>query len=135
MPAPTALQRRPEEFIEDATKDVEMDASAIPLPIEDDSELVDMSIDAAPVPNEPTQAPEDISMTDESGRPKFAPSTSVPLAFKRESRKVPIPPHRMSPLKTAWYLFHDPVVDSRAYCVAGLKSIRRLLSTSSFKCG
>jgi RNA-binding protein PNO1 len=74
MPAPTALQRRPEEFIEDATKDVEMDASAIPLPIEDHSELVDMSIDAAPVPNEPTQAPEDISMTDEPSlhhRPLF----------------------------------------------------------------
>jgi RNA-binding protein PNO1 len=86
MPAPTALQRRPEEFAENIAQDISMEASAVPLP-------------------------EDTSMTDDSGRPKFAPASAVPLAFRREQRKVPIPPHRMTPLKTAWPKMYPPLVE------------------------
>lgn len=112
MPAPTALQRRPEEFAENVTEDVSMEASAVPLPEDNDAELVDMSIEpsAAPVAA-PDAAAEDTPMTDESGRPKFAPAQSIPLAFRHEQRKVPIPPHRMTPLKTAWPKIYPPLVE------------------------
>lgn len=98
MPAPTALVRAPEQD----TQDVAMEAVDIPLPAQDDAELVDMSLE--PTASEPSASAltDDTPMTDESGRPKFAPSKSIPLAFRREQRKVPIPPHRMTPLKTAW---------------------------------
>ena len=99
MPAPTALVRQPQ----DAADDVAMEAINVPLPADDDTELIDMSLDSAPTATDaPTAGAEDTPMVDETGRPKFAPAKSIPLAFRREQRKVPIPPHRMSPLKAAW---------------------------------
>lgn len=98
MPAPTALVRAPEQDAQDIT----MGAIDVPLPAQDDAELLDMSLEPSAA-EPPASAPtDDIPMTDESGRPKFAPAKSIPLAFRREQRKVPIPPHRMTPLKTAW---------------------------------
>ncbi|KAH8731349.1 Pre-rRNA-processing protein PNO1 [Phaeosphaeriaceae sp. PMI808] len=115
MPAPTALQYRPEEFPENAAQDnnIAMDASAVPLPADDDhAELIDMSVEPDTTSIAALDAPaEDTPMTDESGRPKFAPAKSIPLAFRRETRKVPIPPHRMTPLKTAWPKIYPPLVE------------------------
>lgn len=98
MPAPTALQRRPDELAA---------AVASPsLPGDEPTEatdLIDMDAVAdAVLPDATLAAADDTAMVDESGRPQFAPSKSIPLAFRRETRKVPIPPHRMTPLKTAW---------------------------------
>ena len=99
MPAPTALMRKPEQLAEG----VALEAVNVPLPTEDDAELIDMSVEPTAAPNDSLEAPtEDTLMTDETGRPKFAPAKSIPLAFRREQRKVPIPPHRLTPLKTAW---------------------------------
>ncbi|KAJ4312404.1 pre-rRNA-processing protein pno1 [Neodidymelliopsis sp. IMI 364377] len=103
MPAPTALQRRPEEFADD----VAMSTPSAPLPADDQpSDLIDMHAvadEVLPVAAADADASaEDTAMVDESGRPQFAPSKSIPLAFRRETRKVPIPPHRMTPLKSAW---------------------------------
>jgi RNA-binding protein PNO1 len=99
MPAPTALQRRPEEL----ANDVAMSAS---LPGDEPTEaadLLDMNAVADQVlPDTNHTSTDDAAMVDESGRPQFAPSKSIPLAFRRETRKVPIPPHRMTPLKSAW---------------------------------
>jgi RNA-binding protein PNO1 len=132
MPAPTALQRRPEELAED---DITMEASAVPLPADDDAELVDMSIEPASTPThaEAAQAPtEDTPMTDETGRPKFPPAKSIPLAFRRDQRKVPIPPHRMTPLKTAWPKIFPPLVEHLQLQVRmNLKSKAVELRTSS----
>jgi RNA-binding protein PNO1 len=101
MPAPTALQRRPEEFADDMA----MSTPSAPLPADDQpSDLIDMHAvadEVLPVAAADASA-EDTAMVDESGRPQFAPSKSIPLAFRRETRKVPIPPHRMTPLKSAW---------------------------------
>lgn len=99
MPAPTALLR-PDPAVEQAA----VDAVNVPLPADDDdAELVGMSIDSAATPNDaPEPSTDDAPMTDETGRPRFAPAKSIPLAFRREQRKVPIPPHRMTPLKSAW---------------------------------
>ncbi|KAK1919709.1 pre-rRNA-processing protein pno1 [Pyrenophora teres f. teres] len=104
MPAPTALQRRPEEFAHDVT----MEPSSVPLPEETEGELVDMSLDPVAAAQEPEAPADDISMTDESGAPKFPVAKSIPLAFRREQRKVPIPPHRMTPLKANWPKIYPP---------------------------
>lgn len=88
MPAPTALMRKPEELAEG----VALEATDVPLPIEDDAELIDMNVEPTGAPDETLEAPlEDTPMTDETGRPKFGPGTAIPLAFRREQRKVAIP--------------------------------------------
>lgn len=98
MPAPTALQRRPEEFADNL-----MEPTSVPLPADEPSDLIDMDAVADQVlPDDNHPPADDTAMVDESGRPQFAPSKSIPLAFRRETRKVPIPPHRMTPLKNAW---------------------------------
>ncbi|CAO2648832.1 Nn.00g097810.m01.CDS01 [Neocucurbitaria sp. VM-36] len=109
MPAPTALMRNPEELAEG----VALEAVEVPLPTEDDdAELIDMNVEPTAAPNDALEAPaEDTPMTDETGRPKFAPAKSIPLAFRREQRKVPIPPHRMTPLKSAWPKIYPPLVE------------------------
>jgi RNA-binding protein PNO1 len=100
MPAPTALQRRPEALAEDLAM-----AEAIPLPAEEPTELLDTNLlpsDPSPAPQNPSEIPtEDTVMTDETGRPRFAPAPAIPIAFRHETRKVPVPPHRMTPLKAS----------------------------------
>ncbi|KAJ4301198.1 pre-rRNA-processing protein pno1 [Kalmusia sp. IMI 367209] len=118
MPAPTALVRAPEALAEnvDATMN---DAAAVPLPEDDafDASLLDMtaasssSAVAVQPPNTLEELSEDTPITDESGRPRFPPTNSIPLAFKREQRKVPVPPHRYSPLKNAWPKMYPPLVE------------------------
>lgn len=110
MPAPTALQRRPDALAEDQAM-----AEGIPLPAEEDTELLDMNVlptDDLSLTQTPTEnTSDDAVMVDESGRPRFAPAKATPLAFRRELRKVPIPPHRMSPLKSSWPKIYPPLVE------------------------
>lgn len=114
MPAPTALLRRPEALAEDQAM-----AESTPLPAEETTELLDMN--ALPVdstsaltqitPETSENPPEDAVMTDETGRPRFAPAKAIPIAFRRELRKVTIPPHRMTPLKNSWPKIYPPLVE------------------------
>ena len=48
---------------------------------------------------------------DEEGRPLFAPAKEVEGPHRIETRKVIIPPHRMTPLKTAWPKIYPPLVE------------------------
>lgn len=48
---------------------------------------------------------------DETGKPKFQSQADSQKRVKLESRKVPIPPHRMSPLKAAWPKIYPPLVE------------------------
>ncbi|CAI9634953.1 eukaryotic type kh-domain (kh-domain type i) [Alternaria burnsii] len=107
MPAPTALQRRPEEFADHVT----MEASSVPLPTESEGDLISMSLDPVEAAHDAPAPTEDMPMTDESGKPKFPAAKSIPLAFRREQRKVPIPPHRMTPLKNSWPKIYPPLVE------------------------
>jgi RNA-binding protein PNO1 len=108
MPAPTALMRRPEEFAEDVT----MEASAVSLPAETEDELISMDLTPVAGAEDAPTGPEDHTpITDESGKPKFPAAKSIPLAFRRESRKVLVPPHRMTPLKAAWPKVYPPLVE------------------------
>ncbi|KAF2242577.1 Pre-rRNA-processing protein PNO1 [Trematosphaeria pertusa] len=109
MPAPTALLRKPEALAENQT----LAPESVPLPADNDVDLLPMEVLPAETPANAPEAPsEDAPMTtDETGRPKFEPASSIPLAFRREQRKVPVPPHRMTPLKDSWPKIYPPLVE------------------------
>ena len=48
---------------------------------------------------------------DEEGRPKFPPAKQVARKHIAETRKVLIPPHRITPLKSAWPKMYPPLVE------------------------
>ncbi|AWU76914.1 hypothetical protein CAS74_000842 [Pichia kudriavzevii] len=48
---------------------------------------------------------------DETGKPKFQSQADAGTKVKLESRKVPIPPHRMAPLKASWTKIYPPLVE------------------------
>lgn len=136
MPAPTALQRVPETFADDH-------AEQIPLPTTADDDLdIDIETDTpAPLssfaPSTPTQT-DDTSMQleDEEGRPRFA-ATTTPIspttAAKIQTRKVPVPPHRMTPLKNSWPKIYPPLVEHLKLQVRmNIKSRAVELRTSRF---
>src|SRR5258708_5402291 len=112
MPAPTALQRAASPLAHDV-------AQGIPLPPTTTDEDLEFDITTAPqittISSPNLQVPEDSTMEiDEEGRPRFAPSSSQPpspSALRIQSRKVLIPPHRMSPLKTSWPKIYPPLVE------------------------
>ncbi|KAG6366704.1 hypothetical protein INS49_000883 [Diaporthe citri] len=126
MPAPTALKAAPEE-----------PAANIPLP--DESQDDDVLLDAAPAPadaeGEAPQQPETEMQlddaVDEEGRPRFAPSSARAEAVRVEHRKVPIPPHRMTPLKASWPKIYPPLVEHlKLQCRMNMKSKAVELRTS-----
>lgn len=48
---------------------------------------------------------------DEEGRPKFPPAKSTGSRHQAETRKVSVPPHRMTPLKSSWPKIYPPLVE------------------------
>lgn len=48
---------------------------------------------------------------DEEGRPHFPPAKDIGISVSVETRKVPIPPHRMTPLKVSWPKIYPPLVE------------------------
>ncbi|KPI45781.1 Pre-rRNA-processing protein PNO1 [Cyphellophora attinorum] len=118
MPAPTALQRAPETLGLERPQDVPISAS-------NDGDLEDIEIDTSTpaqltsfAPSTPTQ-PTDTTMqiADEEGRPQYPATTPTntasptTTALKTQSRKVPVPPHRMTPLKNSWPKIYPPLVE------------------------
>lgn len=137
MPAPTALQRRPENIAEEIVQQVESEQQTSLQASNGDVEIMTE-----------TEVPQTASISDDQGaeegeeqdtsmhldadsRPHFAPSdqilhasnngsssfsspsSAVPptLLIKIHSRKIPIPPHRMTPLKSAWPKLYPPLVE------------------------
>lgn len=48
---------------------------------------------------------------DEDGRPRFPPAKSIGAVYRAEMRKILVPPHRMTPLKSAWPKVYPPLVE------------------------
>ncbi|KAI8971456.1 hypothetical protein BDF20DRAFT_907237 [Mycotypha africana] len=76
----------------------------------------DVVIDANALPSQPQQQPsEDDVMMDEGSstdKPNFAPASASELKkVTKGARKIPIPPHRMSPLKRHWLEIYSPLVE------------------------
>lgn len=106
MAAPTALKKSP--------------TAAKPVETNDDDILVDTtSIPKQEAPQGKEEADEmqqdqpqtNSVVLDESGKPRFAAATQSGMKVKMESRKVPVPPHRMSPLKNTWMKIYPPLVE------------------------
>ncbi|PGH34426.1 pre-rRNA-processing protein PNO1 [[Emmonsia] crescens] len=110
MPAPTARIRDSEE----AADNQQLATLSQNAPQHEEDILIDTN--AAP-PTEPSsqakQDPqEDTEMEiDLEGRPVFTPSTPSEGAYRVETRKVPVPPHRMTPLKATWPKIYPPLVE------------------------
>ena len=103
MPAPTALQRAPaalanEESLQDGpqtTGDDDIMITTTDLPTDTNTDQ----------PEEPLNNPTEL----EAGPSTlFAPETPSKSAHRTEDRKIRIPPHRMTPLKTAWPRIYPP---------------------------
>jgi RNA-binding protein PNO1 len=104
MPAPTALLRRPEELAEAQVPE------EITEPQDEAMIAVDVQEQHESEPANPAAEDADFRL-DEEGRPVFAPAKAQDGPFQAESRKVPIPPHRMTPLKKAWPEIYPPLVE------------------------
>lgn len=128
MPAPTALKAPPPEA-----------AASIPLPTEnEDEEILDVHTDddtLAETPQPPSAGADDAmqvdDVVDEEGRPRFVPASKTSDAVRIEHRKVPIPPHRMTPLKASWPKIYPPLVEHlKLQCRMNMKSKSVELRTS-----
>ncbi|KAF2157127.1 eukaryotic type KH-domain (KH-domain type I) [Myriangium duriaei CBS 260.36] len=108
MPAPTALQRDPEALAENEAQNQPA------LPVADPGDDMVVSMIAPPTdentPTVETDAPADMDV-DGTTAPLFNPETAQATAHRAESRKVPIPPHRMTPLKASWAKIYPPLVE------------------------
>ena len=58
-----------------------------------------------------TVPPSDMQIDGPSDAPLFSPEKPRTLAHRSESRKVPVPPHRMTPLKNSWPKIYPPLVE------------------------
>ena len=79
----------------------------------DQDVLIHTSTQPEPFQESAAQEPEasDSMQVDSENRPVFAPETASKSAVRIEERKVRIPPHRMTPLKTAWPKMYPPLVE------------------------
>ncbi|KAF7846026.1 hypothetical protein BT93_L5546 [Corymbia citriodora subsp. variegata] len=111
MPAPTALVRVPEQLADGET----LHDAPQSIANNDDDFLISTS--AAPTTDAPAVQPADSSTADDSmqidnaDRPLFNAETQSTAAHRSESRKVPVPPHRMTPLKNSWPKIYPPLVE------------------------
>lgn len=113
MPAPTALQRAPLALAEEQSATID---SQRPDLTNDISANTTTTISTLPPSHEDTVTPmsidETMTMTiDPESRPLFPPSAPQALHLRSETRKVPVPPHRLTPLKAHWPKIYPPLVE------------------------
>ncbi|KAL7629551.1 pre-rRNA-processing protein pno1 [Parahypoxylon ruwenzoriense] len=107
MPAPTALRKQTDD---------NNPPSHVPLPEADQDEefaldgMNELPEDASAL--QPASAAGENGMEiDEEDKPHFAPARNIDPAVHIQTRKVPIPPHRFAPLKSAWAKLYPPLVE------------------------
>ncbi|KUI53786.1 Pre-rRNA-processing protein PNO1 [Cytospora mali] len=119
MPAPTALKAAPQEPAANTN---------LPTHTEDEEVLLDAPSADPTTTTDDQQQQDETTMqvddaVDEEGRPRFAPASARSEVVRVEHRKVPIPPHRMTPLKAAWPKIYPPLVEHlKLQCRMNMKS-------------
>ena len=119
MPAPTALQRAPEPLsIEESTHDSTLSAvedSAIIMRTSDLSQIPEDQTHPSQPQTEPQPTESmDLDATAEdtaNSQSLFSPENPSKKTHRVEERKVRVPPHRMTPLKTSWPKIYPPLVE------------------------
>ncbi|KAI0135127.1 eukaryotic type KH-domain (KH-domain type I) [Daldinia grandis] len=107
MPAPTALLKQ----VDDTPP------SNLPLPEPDQDEdftlegMNELPEDANAILQPARITGEDGMEIDEEDKPHFAPVQNTDPAAHIQTRKVGIPPHRFTPLKSAWPKIYPPLVE------------------------
>lgn len=104
MPAPTALQRAPDALaVEETLHDAPQSTT--------DTDL--LLTTTTPTQDDQQQDPtDDTDMDTSADAPLFAPEpTAHKTAIRIEERKIRVPPHRMTPLKTHWPKIYPPLVE------------------------
>ncbi|KAL2707787.1 Pre-rRNA-processing protein PNO1 [Kluyveromyces marxianus] len=122
MVAPTAVKKN-EQTVErtsatpTASRIVGTDNTQ-PIKEEDDDDVLidqdgDAILDDEENEDKKKQKKEDAGVVlDAEGKPRFtSAANSGQTKVKLESRKVPVPPHRMTPLKNNWAKIYPPLVD------------------------
>ncbi|KAF1803418.1 hypothetical protein FB192DRAFT_1368088 [Mucor lusitanicus] len=93
LKAPTLMSKKTQKTVQADEDDVIIDATALPS----------------------RSADQDVAMEEDnttSDKPNFAPASAAELKkVVKGSRKIPIPPHRMSPLKRHWLEIYSPLVE------------------------
>ena len=98
-------------FVQDNALDVVLNGM-IDIEGEDTVILVHPQVDEQPSSMTASSTPHEVDMANtEEGRPMFPPGKVVERHHVPEVRKVLIPPHRMTPLKSAWPKIYPPLVE------------------------
>lgn len=116
MAAPTALKKTSPV----SQNQEPAESSSIQVPPTQQDEEDEVLIDASGNIEDTEQQQQDSTkkqletkgvVLDAEGKPRFSSAAKSGEHVKIESRKVPVPPHRMSPLKNAWPKIYPPLVD------------------------
>ncbi|KAF4231638.1 hypothetical protein CNMCM8980_009650 [Aspergillus fumigatiaffinis] len=108
MPAPTALLRKSDEPLWTEEPSLAFSSER------DDEILIDAQASGQGEASSliPTESAQDSDMRiDEESRPVFTPIADAGTVLRVETRKVPVPPHRMTPLKANWPKIYPPLVE------------------------
>ncbi|KAI7907114.1 uncharacterized protein BX663DRAFT_494873 [Cokeromyces recurvatus] len=93
LKAPTLVSKKTQKEIQGEDDDIIIDANALPS----------------------RQSQDDVAMEESSSsmnKPNFAPASKAELkSVTKGFRKIPIPPHRMAPLKRHWLEIYSPLVE------------------------
>ncbi|KAJ8113465.1 hypothetical protein ONZ43_g5149 [Nemania bipapillata] len=109
MPAPTALLKPvvddiPPTNVNATLPETDNDQE---FDLEGMNDLPESSAIQAPT----TTQGEDMEVVDEEDRPRFPQVQNHEGSFRAQTRKVPVPPHRFSPLKNNWPQIYPPLVE------------------------
>ncbi|KAL8713480.1 MAG: hypothetical protein Q9220_002342 [cf. Caloplaca sp. 1 TL-2023] len=105
MPAPTALLRSPNELAEAGN-------TSLPAKNGDEEEIIVDTEFAAPIEASISTTDRDSQMqVDEEGRPRFLPAKTPATVHRAETRKVHVPAHRTTPLRSSWPKIYPPLVE------------------------
>lgn len=111
MPAPTApLKQQP--AISTSLPPVDQNDETSGFALDGMDALPTDSTATTITATKPSLANDDVDMDiDEESKPRFGPVANAESAAHVQTRKVPIPPHRMTPLKAAWPKLYTPLIE------------------------